>query len=339
MRFEAARTRIRSLRRRLRARVPKHLAARFTALSEAGTAQVSESLAQHYFPRQIWGEVALSTPQWLASAEGQADLHDHLERRLEVFRQQVVPWLDAAKPLAGAHILEIGCGTGASTVALAEQGAHVVAVDIDVPSLQVASDRCRAHGVSAELVMANASEVLQRYAGWHFDFVIFFACLEHMTHEERLAAMRASWQHLSPGDLWCTIETPNRLWFSDDHTARLDFYHWLPDQLAFEYSRFSPRQPFNVSYRTSDAAAMLSFLRHGRGLSYHEFDLAMLEAAQLDVVSCLHLRQRRSGFLGLQALRRRRKLRFRYEELLAEIRPQLHRGFLQPYLDLIIRKR
>lgn len=55
-------------------------------------------------------------------------------------------------------------------------------------------------------------------------------------------------------------------------------------------------------------------------------------------MSCLHLWQRRAGFLGLKALRRRRKLRFRYEAMLAELKPQLHRGFFQPYLDLIIRK-
>lgn len=63
-----------------------------------------------------------------------------------------------------------------------------------------------------------------------------------------------------------------------------------------------------------------------------------MAAAELDVVSCLHLRQRRAGILGLKILRRRCKLRFRYEAWVAEIRPQLHRGFFQPYLDLIIRK-
>ena len=336
--IQAARTQLRAWRRRRRDPVPQHLAGNFTALSAEGTAHLTAALEQHYFPRRIWGEVALTPQQWLATAEGRADLHDHLLRRLEAFRVQVVPWLDDAKPLRGASILEIGCGTGASTVALAEQGAQVLAVDIDEPSMQVARERCRVHGVTAEFEVANATEVMRLHHGRHFDFVIFFACLEHMTHPERIAAMRASWQHLSPGDLWCTIETPNRLWYHDEHTARLDFFHWLPDQLAFEYSRHSPRQPFNASYRSCDEEAMQSFLRHGRGVSYHEFDLAMQPAQSLDVVSCLHLRRRRAGVLGLSALRRRRKLRFRYEALLAELEPRLHRGFFQPYLDLIIRK-
>lgn len=225
--------------------------------------------------------------QWLATSEGQRDLDDHTQRRLHVFRTQVVPWLDSARSLSGARILEIGCGTGASTVALAEQGANVTAIDID---------------------------------------------------EERLGAMRATWSGLQPGALWCSIETPNRLWFFDEHTSFLPFYNWLPDELAFDYSRFSQREPFRRSYREASPEALTSFLRHGRGVSYHEFDLAMKDAAQLDVVSSLPLRLRRDGFLGWRALKRMRKRKDRYERLIASLRPDLHRGFFTPWLDLIIRK-
>lgn len=333
------RTGLRAARRRRKAPpVPRHLAGNFTALAGAGEAAIVASLKRNYFPRRIWGEASMTGDRWLATPEGQNDLHDHLHRRLNVFRQQVVPWLDAAKRLKGADVLEIGCGTGASTVALAEQGARVVAVDIDVESVEVARDRCRAHGADAEFVIANATDAARGFEGRHFDFIIFFACLEHMTHAERMSAMRDTWNRLSGGDLWCMVETPNRLWYFDDHTSQLDFYQWLPDELAFDYSRLSPRHPFNASYRERSDAAMLSFLRHGRGLSYHELDLAMLPAEKLDVVSCLHLRLRKPGFLGWRELKRRRKLRSQYEALLARVKPNLHRGFFQPYLDLIIRK-
>ena len=51
--------------------------------------------------------------------------------------------------------------------------------------------------------------------------MIFFACLEHMTYAERLTAMRATWNGLRAGALWCSIETPNRLWWFDEHTSFL----------------------------------------------------------------------------------------------------------------------
>src|SRR5688572_27832594 len=152
----------------------------------ADLAAIEKALGEHYFPRAIWGNVQVTTEQWLASEEGQRDLRDHLHRRLKIFRRDVIPWLDEAKPLAGARVLEIGCGTGASTVALAEQGALVTAVDIDTESLLVATERCRVYGVDAIFVQAEGS-VLDRHLNLaDFDFVIFFACLEHMTHAERI---------------------------------------------------------------------------------------------------------------------------------------------------------
>lgn len=319
--------------------IPLHLEKRFTQRSPSGTEVIVQSLHQNYFPRQIWGEVTLSTEQWVATTEGREDLQDHLDRRLHSFRTKVIPWLDAARPLLGARILEIGCGTGASTVALAEQGATVTAIDIDEPSLRVARERCAAHNVSCEFVQANGTAAKQFLEREQYDFVIFFACLEHMTHAERIEAMRDTWQALPEGALWCVIETPNRLWFFDDHTSHLPFFNWLPDELAFAYSRLSPREPFRTSYRAFSADAMESFLRHGRGVSFHEFDVAIADAASLDVVSSLPLWSRRRGLFGLREVMRRYKRKFRLERTLASFRPDIHRGFYQPFLDLIIRKR
>lgn len=320
-------------------RIPSHLSERFTHLPPAATESIVQSLHQHYFPRQIWGDVALSTEQWIATAEGRADLQDHLDRRLSSFRNKVIPWLDAARPLLGARILEIGCGTGASTVALAEQGAKVTAIDIDGPSLRVAEQRCAAHNLKCELVQANGAAARQFLEREPYDFVIFFACLEHMTHAERIEAMRDTWNALPEGALWCVIETPNRLWFFDDHTSQLPFFNWLPDELALAYSRFSPREPFRSAYRKSSPETMESFLRHGRGVSYHEFDVAIAESSTLEVVSSLPLWSRRRGWFGVRELARRYKRRSRLERALASYRPDLHLGFFQPYLDLIIRKR
>jgi S-adenosylmethionine-dependent methyltransferase len=114
----------------------------------------------------------------------------------------------------------------------------------------------------------------------------------------------------------------------------LPFFHWLPDDLAFAYSQYSPRPSFAKEFRERNEAAWLRFLRQGRGVSFHEFVLALdCPAERLPVVSCRELRLRR-----LRLLRRCRwpqPLELQYARLLHKIYPQLHPGFLQPNLDLV----
>lgn len=319
-------------------RIPAHLRANFRALTPEHQAQLEAVLRAQYFTRPIWGE-QITPEQYLASEVGQRDLQDHMFGRLQAFRERVIPWLDAARPLKGATILEIGCGTGSSTVALAEQGARVIGVDIDAPSLAVARTRCELYGLeNVSFHQVNATDVHRRFSDKDFDFIIFFACLEHMVHQERLDAMGSTWEMLSEGKLWCVIDTPNRLWYFDHHTAHLPFFFWLPDDLAFDYTRFSPRKPFDESFRERNAATMLNFLRHGRGVSYHEFDLAIKPSAQLQVVSSLSLFIREQRPLWKWGRRFMRSANYRFESFLREVGPDIHPGFYQPSLDLIIRK-
>lgn len=312
--------------------LPTHLASRQRELDAHALGELRDALCRHYF--------ADAEPDYLAGEAGRRDLADHLTGRLARDRLRVIPWLDAAHRLDGARILEIGCGTGCATIALAEQGASVTGVDLCERSIRVARLRCELHGLAASFVVGNAAEVIGKLDGEHFDFVIFFASLEHMTFAERKAAMRRSWQLLSPGDLWSVVETPNRLWIRDAHTSLLPFFHWLPDEVAFEYSRFSPRETIGLRYRALDEESLRHFLRRGRGVSYHEFDLALGRAEQLDVVSSLtHFHRDRHRLPLVPWLRRRRTSAYRFERLLAEVAPGLHPGFLQPDLDLVIRKR
>ena len=303
---------------------PAHLAARFRELDGDALAALRDALRAHYF----------------TESEPADTLDDHLTGRLTRDRTLVVPWLDAVRRLDGARILEIGCGTGCATVALAEQGACVTGVDLCERSLRVARRRCELHGVEASFTLGNAVEVLEKLDGERFDFVIFYASLEHMTLAERVAAMRGGWDLLAPGDYWCVVDTPNRLWFHDAHTSLLPFFHWLPDELAFAYSRRSPREGFRDRYRILDEESLLHFQRRGRGVSHHELDVALGAAERLDVASSLaHFHRSRHRFPLLPWLRRRNTVAARYERLLAEIAPGLHAGFLQPSLDLVIRKR
>lgn len=306
--------------------IPKHLSKKFLKIEDTPACKIKSSLKQNYFTRQIWGDVAVTAESWLSSDEGKRDLDSHLYDRLNSFRRTVIPWLDHAKPLLGAKILEIGCGTGASTVALAEQGAQVTSVDVDEGSLAVAKDRCQVYGLEVDFYKANAKDLDQLFSNQQFDFIIFFAALEHLTVNERMAAIKNTWDMLSDGSLWCVIETPNRLWHFDSHTSLLPFFYWLPEELAFQYSKFSPRKPFCDAYRDCTEDTMLNFRRQGLGVSYHEFDLAMKKVEELKVVSSL------KDYLSRIVVKKS------YESFLAKQGPKIHSGFYKEYLNLIIEK-
>lgn len=306
---------------------PKYLSENFRQISKKDLDRVESSLRKNYF---------LPDQAYLSSTVGQNDLQNQMFRRLDNFRNTIIPWLSNVKSLKGASVLEIGCGTGSSTITLAEQGANVTAIDLHEPSLAIARERCQIYGLNAEFVNVNATEVDKVFAGQHFDFIIYFATLEHMTHDERMISMKRTWNMLSKGDLWCVVESPNRMWFYDNHTSLLPFYHWLPDELAFKYSQFSPRQNFREQYRELNEETMLHFLRRGRGISYHEFELAMGNVDKLDIASSLSIFLRNQS--AVKKIQWRLSTESRYESFLARVSPNIHRGFCQEYLDLIVRK-
>ncbi len=308
--------------------VPIHLSARFIPAETAKTEAMRTLLQQNYFNR--------FPEPYLATELGQRDLANHVFNRLEMDRRSVIPWLDSVRPLKDSSLLEIGCGTGCSTFALAEQGARVTAVDVDKNSLTVAEPRCSLYGLEAQYFQANATEVHQLFSDQHFDFIIFYASLEHMTLAERLIAMKSTWEMLAPGDLWCVVETPNRLWYHDGHTSLLPFFFWLPDDLAYQYARFSARDNFRELYEDGSEESMLHFRRRGRGVSFHEFELTMKPVGQLSVVSSLSEFRRKPGPPGKPAIEE--SIEDRYVSFLREVVPTLQEGFCQPSLNLIISK-
>ena len=259
------------------------------------------------------------------------EMNVHLISRLEDDRMHIIPWLSAVKPIKHSKILEIGCGTGTSTLALAEQGAIVTAIDIDNGALTVAKDRLRIARQNADFHFASATEVKGLFKHLDFDFIIFFASIEHMTIEERIMSLRDVWSMLKPSSYLVIIESPNRLWYNDLHTSLLPFFHWLPDELAFMYSKYSSRIIFKDSYRDLDEKNMLHFLRMGRGISFHEFEIAITSISDLNIVSSL------DEYEKLDFIKYSRK-QLKYISFLRSLKKGVQKGFCYPYLNIIIKK-
>ena len=142
----------------------------------------------------------------------------HLFQRLENDRREIIPWLDSCKFLNGQKILEIGCGTGSSSIALSEQNAEVTGLDIDEGSIKVAQKRAEIYGLNINFKKLNSENLGDFYEKGSFDQIIFFASLEHMTLNERLNSLKSAWNLLNKDGFLTIIETPNRLWYFDGHT-------------------------------------------------------------------------------------------------------------------------
>lgn len=253
------------------------------------------------------------------------DLKDHLINRLESDRIQYIPWLNKTIKLKGASILEIGCGTGSSTVALAEQGANVTGVDIDEGAIKVAKDRCKIYNLQPELIIGNAVEVYNSIKKQKFDLIIFYACLEHMVYKERIDCLKMYFDLLHKDSFLSIVETPNRLWFFDGHTSLLPFFNWLPDNVAFDYSKFSNRKNFKDLYNEFSEENFLHFLRRGRGASYHELEIALnITAEKINVESYF-----KTNLTPFEK---------KFQNFLISIYPNISKGFFYPMIDIIIRK-
>lgn len=316
---------------------PAHLRANHRNLTERDELPLTQSLIENFFTSIV--TPPKSVESYLSTDEGRRGLYHHLSGRLTSDRRNVVPWIDNTIRLKGAKILEIGCGTGSSTVALAEQGAQVIAADVHEGSLRVASDRIKAHGLTAELFCSNANDIFEQLGRTHLDMVVFIAVLEHMTLDERLKVLSDAWAMLPSGGCLIVQETPNRFWFIDEHTSQDHFFMWLPDDVAIRYSSRTPREIYNRSFIGPDyqsESTRLKFTRWGRGVSYHDFVLAFnIQPSQLPIVSCMELFARQKTLSG--RIKRNTVWR-RYEKFLSSTRPEIHPGFFLRNLDLIYRK-
>lgn len=300
--------------------VPDNLRRNFRPLDAGRLATLEQSIRSNY--HQGWRHESRFSPEAFRQ-----DLHAHLLGRLEIDRKRYIPWLSKTIPLKNARVVEIGCGTGSSTVALAEQGATVTGIDIDLGALRVAEDRCRLYGVQASIIEGNAADLIPEIRKADPDLIIFYACMEHMLHDERLDSLRQCHRLLRDGCHISIVETPNRLWYFDDHTSRTNFFNWLPDRLAYDYAKRIKRDNFSELYSQYSDELLTHFLRRGRGVSFHEIELALDEPAENHhVVSHMPILLKPFGTDR------------KFHDLLRKLNPKINRGYLLPALNIILRK-
>jgi 2-polyprenyl-3-methyl-5-hydroxy-6-metoxy-1,4-benzoquinol methylase len=88
--------------------------------------------------------------------------------------------------IAGARVLDIGCGDAGVLIAIAEQGAKTAGIELDEKSLERGRLRAEEHGVEVDL-RSGVAEALP-WGDASFDLVILDNVLEHVRDREKTLA-------------------------------------------------------------------------------------------------------------------------------------------------------
>ncbi|WP_208350164.1 class I SAM-dependent methyltransferase [Pseudaestuariivita rosea] len=303
-------------------------------------------LPQYYFD-QMAEVVNPMVDEWFPLGQRNSSDADYLRARhifgrMEICQRDIMPWLHHAIPkLSDANVLEIGCGTGAATAPLALASKHVFALDLPHTDTRILNTRCALMGIDNVTCFLKPSGWTDIYARDpeaicpKVDVVFAYALLEHLLPRERLEFLVGAWKQLPIGGHLVIVETHNRLYPFDWHSLYMPFADQIPEDLAFYWASFSPRNgvPNSIIANTLadlDRCSRERLYRYGRGASFHEFYIA-LGADAFKVVDAPA--PDRSGFQGydqntIHSLR----------EQLSLIDPVPHHYFAQPCLDLVIEK-
>jgi 2-polyprenyl-6-hydroxyphenyl methylase/3-demethylubiquinone-9 3-methyltransferase len=194
-------------------------------------------------------------PSWWDPNGSSRALHDLNPVRLEFVRQRA--------RLAGARVLDVGCGGGLFSEALAASGAHVVGIDLAPEVLGVARLHLLESGRQVDYRLSSAESMAAAEPA-SFDVV---ACMEMLEHvPDPAAVVRACAELLKPGGQ-LFVSTINRTpaafalaIVGAEYVAQL-----LP-RGTHHYAQFLRPSELDAALRSAGLA-----LREVRGLGYEPF--------------------------------------------------------------------
>ena len=170
-------------------------------------------------------------PRWVKDSIDRFEDPEYVERPLA---RLVARFSQASEKV---RVLDLGCGSGASSAALAGMGFRVIGIDPVEASARIGTRVAQEYGLGEQVTfLVGAGGALPIRAG-SFDIVLLCAVIEHVPPACRRALLQEAWRALRSGGLLLIHDTPNRLWPFDGHTTGLWFMTWLPRWLAFRYAR------------------------------------------------------------------------------------------------------
>jgi len=104
--------------------------------------------------------------------------------------QKLVEGTAGTPPLPAGSALDLGCGTGDSSIYLAQHGWKVTGVDFVPKALVKARAKAGAAGLSINFVQADVTHLRQAGIGADFPLIVDSGCLHTMSDDDRTAYVR-----------------------------------------------------------------------------------------------------------------------------------------------------
>ncbi len=188
-------------------------------------------------------------------------------------------WIDGFSPVAGRRLLDVGCGGGILSEAMARRGAEVTAIDMGEGPLSVARLHQLESGVDVDYRLSTAEALAEEMPG-EFDVVCCLEMLEHVPDPGQV--IRACAELVRPGgDLYFSTinRNPKAFLFAivgAEHILRLlpagtheyekfirpsELAHWLRDAgLQLEASTGLVYNPLTRRYRLSREDVSVNYM-------------------------------------------------------------------------------
>jgi len=170
----------------------------------------------------------------------------------KVLQQQLFAYF-APEEFSGKRMLDFGCGTGASTFALAKMlpQTEVVGVELAADRIEIAN-RVKSYRGLRNVVFECSPAGNQLPTGiGDFDFVMLSAVYEHLLPDERRTIMPLLWSAIRRGGAIFINQTPYRYSPYEAHSTGLWFINFMPDSIAHWSARHFAKRNLGIN-RSAD---------------------------------------------------------------------------------------
>lgn len=143
--------------------------------------------------------------------------------------------------LKGKRILDFGCGTGATTAALALLSEDVCAFDIDGESIDVCRKRIQEHNLESRVTFYQAADLDEiKVSMGTFDLILVNGVLEHIPLSSkglRRKIVRSLFGLVRESGFLYITDSPNRLVPVDLHSTQLWWIPWSKPGSRWAFKR------------------------------------------------------------------------------------------------------